>query len=478
MSERILVFVPTYNERENVTVVCEGILAQGLGCDVLFLDDASPDGTGALLDSLAERYPRLTVIHRSRKLGIGSAHQEGIAYAYEHGYSTLVTMDADHTHKPEDIPRLIAASPGYDVVVGSRYLNAGSLPGWNVFRRALTNVGHQLTKKLLGIPGDASGALRLYHIARIRREVFALVRSRSYSFFFESLFMLAQNGYRIREIPIVLPARTYGHSKLSLREAWRSAMFLLSLSLQSFAEPARFRIPRSSAELHSEIVDPQDWDSYWATGSRTGGMVYGLIATLYRKLIIRPNLHRSLLKHFEPGSSLLHAGCGSGQVDGGIHDTMRVTAVDISGEALHVYARNNPDVFQLKHASVFALPMDDGAFDGVYNLGVVEHFSREEIGAMLREFHRVLRPKGKVLLFWPHKWATSVFALGFAHFILNTVLRRKVRLHPEEISLLRSKNEALRTLEQAGFVPVDYYFGPRDLFVQAVVVGQKPTAAR
>src|SRR5271169_1676147 len=122
-----LVFVPTYNERENVEVLCNEILSLGLDLDILFMDDNSPDGTGDIIDKLVSENANVYVIHRSGKLGIGSAHQDGISWAYDKGYSILITMDCDFTHPPEYIPRIIAHAAGYDVVVGSRYMNKDSL---------------------------------------------------------------------------------------------------------------------------------------------------------------------------------------------------------------------------------------------------------------------------------------------------------------------------------------------------------------
>jgi dolichol-phosphate mannosyltransferase len=471
--EKLLVFIPTYNERGNVDKICREVLGLALPCDILFMDDGSPDGTGELLDRLAAEHPQVHVIHRPAKLGIGSAHKEGIAYAYAQGYEQLVTMDCDFTHNPGDIPRMLAVAAGCNVVVGSRYKEAGSLPAWNPLRKFLTNLGHLLTTRLLGIPGDASGALRLYNLTKIDPNVFTYVRSMSYSFFFESLLILTRNGYTIHEIPIVLPARTYGHSKMTALDALRSGRFLLQLWLQDKADPARFRVPRRNAPVNASLDDPQDWDAYWNAHGGTTKLVYAAIASTYRNLVIKRNLEHFLRKNFTTGSRLLHAGCGSGQVDMSLHKDMHITAVDISTEALNIYLRNNPDAYQLKHASIFDLPTDSESFDGVYNLGVVEHFTHDEIKDMLREFHRVLRPDGKVVIFWPHRRATSVLVLGLAHRLLNDVLKKDTRLHPPEISLTRGKVEAKKILEDAGFRLRDYHFGARDLFVQAVVIGQK-----
>jgi dolichol-phosphate mannosyltransferase len=240
---KILVFIPTYAEVDNVVAMCEQIMALPLPLDLHFMDDASPDGTGEELDRLAALYPRMTVGHRAQKLGIGSAHQDGISHAYRNGYDFLVTMDCDFTHDPQKIPDLLKARDGYQVVLGSRYLQAESLPNWTRTRTLLTQLGHFLTLHLLQIKYDATNAFRLYDLTTIPPELFKLVRSTSYSFFFESLFVLAHNRISIREIPVILPNRTAGQSKLSWSEAFRSGRFLLKLALERWINPKRFRLP-------------------------------------------------------------------------------------------------------------------------------------------------------------------------------------------------------------------------------------------
>jgi len=243
---KILVFIPTYEEVKNVEVMCQKIMALPQPLDLLFMDDRSPDGTGQELDRLASLHPRMTVIHRSGKLGIGTAHQEGIAYAYKSGYDILVTLDCDFTHDPNKIPNLLEAREGFQVVLGSRYLEQNSLPGWSIFRKLLTAFGHFLTLNLLGMKYDATGAFRLYDLRTIPAGIFAKVRSKSYSFFFESLFVLNSNKIRIREIPIILPSRAAGHSKLSFFEAYRSTMFLFGLTAERMINPSRFWVDRET----------------------------------------------------------------------------------------------------------------------------------------------------------------------------------------------------------------------------------------
>lgn len=447
-----------------------------LDADILFIDDNSPDGTGRLLDELAAQHPRLRVVHRPGKQGIGTAHQAGVQWAYDHGYQKLVTLDCDFTHSPTDIPRLLACSDEYDVVVGSRYLQKGSLPGWNLARRFLTNFGHFVTTKMLRIPGDATGAFRIYNLERIPRHIFKHIRSRGYSFFFEGLFLLMMNGYRVHDVAIILPARTYGHSKMSLKEAWRSLWRVIRLGIARMFGSERFRIPEPFTEINPALHDPQNWDAYWEQKRRATTLVYEIIAKVYRNLFIKRQLNRYIRKHFAAGSRLLHAGCGSGGVDTDLQHEMRITAVDISVSALELYRSNNPEAAEVRHASIFELPYPDGHFDGAYNLGVIEHFYEPDIRRIFLELRRVVRPNGKVVIFWPHYRATSVMVLGFAHWVLNNVLKRDVQLHPAEVSLFRNRAAAEHLLAECGFTLTDYYFGPRDLFVQAVLV-QTPITA-
>ena len=218
--------------------------------------------------------------------------------------------------------------------------------------------------------------------------------------------------------------------------------------------------------------DSDGWDHYWSAKPNRGGSLYDRIATLYRNTFIRPGLTGVVRRHFPNGGRLLHAGCGSGQVDSDLGSSVKVTALDLSMAALEVYARSNAGSRRVR-ASVFEIPFPDGTFDGAYNLGVIEHFDEQQIRLMLSEMMRVVKPGGKVIVFWPHTLGTSVNVLRVVHWVLHNVLKSKVQLHPPEISLVRSKRHAQQTFEEAGLGWTDYTFGPRDGFVQAIVVGEK-----
>ena len=469
----ILLFVPTYNECDNAPRMARELAALPLDADILFVDDNSPDGTGKLLEDIKKEIPRLIVHHRSGKLGIGTAHAEAIAWAYQQRYKILVTLDCDFTHSPADIPAMIGATEKADIAVGSRWVNRDSLPGWNIFRRAMTFLGHGLTKFVLGFPQDASGAFRAYRLDRVPHRIWDLIKSRGYSFFFESMFVFNRNRLLIQEIPITLPARTYGNSKMSTQAAFNSARYVFELALKNIRRPEQFLLPSPNLHLDSNLTDPQNWDDYWNESGETGKPVYEVIAGVYRRIFIKRNLEKAIRREFVPGSSLLHAGCGSGQVDTDIQKEMKITALDISKGALSLYSRNNKHAAALVHGSIFNLPFPNNTFDGIYNLGVMEHFSKEEINQILNEFHRVLKPNGKLLLFWPHARATSVLMLKLCHRFMRSILASKKQLHPPEISLIQSRNHASKIFTSNNFRLSDYDFGSSDLWIQSVLVGSK-----
>ena len=463
-----LVFVPCFNEAENVTPLIAKISEVAPTADILFCDDNSPDGTGEVLQGLQSQYPRLQLMRRAGKLGVGSAHLDGIRYALAHGYTHLVTMDCDFTHSPEDIPRLLDAAKDADIVVGSRFLSEDSLPGWTAYRRTMTRVGHQVTSTLLGIPNDATTAFRVYRLDRINPRLFDHFTERGYAFFLHSLHHAIRHGYQIVDVSIVLPARTYGHSKMSVREIARSVQQIAALAGQRTVDPQALPLSRT------DEGDPQngsEWDAYWEA-AKAPTLAYSVAATAYRNLFIKPNLTRVMNDEFAPGARLLHAGCGSGQVDSGITGRFAITAVDLSPAALRRYRRENPGVRDVQRADILALPFADGVFDGAYNLGVLEHFSEADAVAALNELRRVTSPGGKVVVFWPHRFATSGLVLDTIHFVARDVLGGDLQLHPPEHSRMPGRAFAEQVFHAARMKLTRYEFGPRDLFVQAIAVGE------
>jgi SAM-dependent methyltransferase len=215
-----------------------------------------------------------------------------------------------------------------------------------------------------------------------------------------------------------------------------------------------------------------EWDEYWAKAPKTHNRIYDRIAVFYRKYIIRPYLSRFFSRYFSGKPAILHAGCGGGQVEEGIIGTCSVIGLDISGNALALYKKNHPasDVIL---GDIMATGFRDESFDGIYNLGVMEHFSEDEIHRILSEFRRVLKKEGVIILFWPPEYGATVMFLKGVHFLFNTVLGKNIRLHPPEPSLIRSRSHTETLVNKAGFRMRSYDFGAGDLFTYAVVVLEK-----
>ena len=238
---KTLIFVPTYNEKDNVDELCNQISELNSDLHILFVDDNSPDGTGKKLDELANSIANITVLHRRDKLGIGSAHQAGINWAYQNKYSTLITMDADFTHSPKHILDLISYSEHADVVIGSRYVKRNSMEGWTIHRRLATKMANRMIRIFLGMGYDSTGAFRLYKIDKIPKEIFKLVKSPRYSFFFESLYVLHSNNFCILEYPIVAPARSSGSSKMRFSDVFDSCLRLVKIFRSRLLSPKNYQ---------------------------------------------------------------------------------------------------------------------------------------------------------------------------------------------------------------------------------------------
>lgn len=229
---KTIVVIPTYDERENVERMAEAVL--GRGVEVLFVDDHSPDGTGEILDRLAAREPRIHVLHRGKKEGLGRAYVAGFTRALELGADNVVQMDCDFSHDPADIPRFLAEDA--DLVIGSRYVKGGSTPGWPFKRRLISRCGGIFIRTVTGMPfRDPTGGFKRWRRAALERIDFATVASAGYSFQLEMNHRAWKAGLTVREMPIAFTDRAAGYSKItaniakeSLKIAWRLRRFCRS----------------------------------------------------------------------------------------------------------------------------------------------------------------------------------------------------------------------------------------------------------
>ena len=215
---RALVILPTYNEAGTITEVIERTLTSTADLEILVVDDASPDGTGQIADRIAAGEPRVRVMHRAAKGGLGPAYLAGFRHGIDRGYDVLLEMDSDLSHDPGDVARLVAGAASADLVIGSRYVPGGDTVNWSPFRRLLSRAGTLYAKGMLGLPlSDATSGFRCYRRAVLETIPLEAIGSEGYAFQIEMAWRTWALGFRTVEIPIVFTERREGASKMSRR---------------------------------------------------------------------------------------------------------------------------------------------------------------------------------------------------------------------------------------------------------------------
>ena len=226
---KTLIFTATYNEKENVSNLINQINYISRDLDILIVDDNSPDGTGEILNNLMNNHNNLKVIHRENKSGLDTAHKFGFEYAREKNYEKFITMDADLSHEPKEIPKILEILNKESFVIGSRYIKGGSCE-MSFLRTILSLVGNKIIKKFLNIKcNEFTTSYRGFNLLKLKEFDLNIVKSKGYSFFMETIFRLNQNGVKINEIPIQFKNRTQGKSKIPKLEIFRTIknLFLL-----------------------------------------------------------------------------------------------------------------------------------------------------------------------------------------------------------------------------------------------------------
>ena len=235
---RVTVCLPTYNERENLERMLRAlrdVLPDDGG--VLVIDDGSPDGTGELADRLAREIPNISVLHRARKEGLGPAYVAGFRRALADGAELVLEMDCDFSHDPKDVPRLIAAAEGADLVLGSRYVAGGGVENWGVVRRFISAGGSAYARVILGMRvRDLTGGFKCFRRTVLETVPLERISAKGYAFQIETTYRAARAGFRVVEVPIVFADRTEGHSKMSraivLEAVWRVPLLRLRALLR------------------------------------------------------------------------------------------------------------------------------------------------------------------------------------------------------------------------------------------------------
>jgi dolichol-phosphate mannosyltransferase len=233
LMSRTLVCVPTYNEAENILRLIDAILAAAPASEVLVIDDASPDGTGTLVQQCTLKEARVDLMARPAKLGLGTAYMSGFAYALQRDCDRVITMDADFSHPPQRIPALVEAldEGGAQVAIGSRYVPGGAIEGWGMGRRLLSATANFTARSFLRLSThDCTGGFRCYSRRCLEFLVTRPLRSTGYSALIELLTRCERQGFPIREIPITFVDRQHGRSKISRQEIVRAMLTVLRLT--------------------------------------------------------------------------------------------------------------------------------------------------------------------------------------------------------------------------------------------------------
>ena len=242
MSESVVVVLPTYNERENLEGMVQRLRLSVPDAQLLIVDDGSPDGTGELADVLAASDPSVAVLHRASKQGLGAAYLAGFAWALDRGFDVIVESDVDGSHQPEQLPTLLAALDGHDMVVGSRWVRGGGIVNWPLSRRIISKGGSFYARTLLRLhERDVTGGYRVFRAGALRTIGLGRIDSLGYCFQIEMLWRAERAGLRIAEAPITFIERVSGESKMTGNIASEAMLRVTVWGLHEFADRLRGR---------------------------------------------------------------------------------------------------------------------------------------------------------------------------------------------------------------------------------------------
>tara|TARA_S200000501_G_scaffold359373_1_gene385185 strand:+ start:1250 stop:1963 length:714 start_codon:yes stop_codon:yes gene_type:complete len=231
---KILIISPTYNEKENILELLSQIWNINPNYDVLIIDDNSPDGTGSIVKRKMKIHSNLHLIERKEKLGLGTAYCTGFKWALENNYDKIIQMDADLSHNPEDIPRLLKEANTSDVVIGSRYVNGINVVNWPMRRLLLSYFANLYAKIIIGLPIiDATGGFKCFNSKVLKSINLMEIKSEGYSFQIEMNTKTKRNGFSLKEIPIVFVDRTVGKSKMTKKIIYEAAWVVLKLRIEN-----------------------------------------------------------------------------------------------------------------------------------------------------------------------------------------------------------------------------------------------------
>jgi len=230
--KKILIIIPTLNEKGNISVILKKIKKYNSKVSILFVDDNSYDGTLIEIKSYQKKNKRIYLLLRKKKRGVGSAHKDGLKWGYKKNFDYICTLDCDGTHDPKDISKMLKLIKKCDLVNTNRFLNKNALANWKLDRIVLTKLRYFLVKIFLKTNLDSSGGFRLYDRSKINLKDILSAKDNHYNFFWESLFLL-EKKYTIKEIPIILPKRSLGKSKMKIKDVLYGFFYLIKVFIKN-----------------------------------------------------------------------------------------------------------------------------------------------------------------------------------------------------------------------------------------------------
>ena len=231
---KVLIIIPTYNEKENIESLLTAVLKQHEAIEILVLDDNSPDGTGAIVDSMILQEPRIHIIKRPGKMGLGSAYVTGFKYALKQDYDYIMEMDADFSHNPNDIPKLIEAAQSNDLVIGSRYCSGINIINWPIERLLISYFASKYVRIITGMPiKDPTGGFKCFNRKVLNSIDLDNIHSEGYSFQIEMNYKAYLKGFKLKEVSIVFTERMNGTSKMSKKIVYEAAWMVWKLKLMA-----------------------------------------------------------------------------------------------------------------------------------------------------------------------------------------------------------------------------------------------------
>ena len=234
--EKTLVVTPTYNEAENIERFITQVLAQHPSIEMLIVDDHSPDGTAAIVERMMQGDPRIHILKRPGKMGLGTAYVDGFRYAIAHGYDFVFEMDADFSHNPDEVPRFLEKAKGCDLVIGSRYTNGVRVVNWPIRRLILSYAANVYTRIITGMPvKDATGGFKCFRRRVLEAIDLDRVHSNGYAFQIEMNFKAWCKGFNLCEHPIIFVDRTSGQSKMSRKIVYEAVFMVWKLKFRKIA---------------------------------------------------------------------------------------------------------------------------------------------------------------------------------------------------------------------------------------------------